>query len=221
MAVATNFAETLSILEPIFEATHDTDLVIVSGASGTLFAQISNGAPYDVFLSADQARPKALFDAGLGTEPVTYVHGQLVLWGLADDVTAASLTDPSLRFVALASPAVAPYGLAAEQTLATLGLSEALDGKLVFGQNIGQTFAMAGTGAADLAFVAKSAVLANDAAQSGTYWPIPSDHHAPITQDATVVIGNNQDAGQTFLSFLTSPTAQDIMRNHGYEVPTE
>ena len=221
VAVATNFAETLAVLEPVFEARHDIDLVLVSGASGTLFAQISNGAPYDVFLSADQARPADVHAAGLGAAPETYVYGQLVLWGLADNVSAASLSDPSLRFVALASPSVAPYGLAAEQTIASLGLTDTLDGKLVMGQNIGQTFAMAGTGAADLAFIAKSAALASDAAKAGTYWTIPNEHYAPITQDATVITGRNEAAGADFLEFLTSPNAQNIIRSHGYEVPSE
>jgi molybdate transport system substrate-binding protein len=221
VAVATNFYETLATLEPIFEANHDIDLVLVSGASGTLYAQISHGAPYDVFLSADQARPNDVYTAGLGSEPVTYVYGQLVLWGLADDVDASTLADPDLRFVALASPSVAPYGLAAEQTIASLGLTDALANKQVLGQNIGQTFAMASTGAADVAFIAKSAALASDAAKDGTYWVIPHDLYAPITQDATVIKGRNEQDAQTFLDFLASDAARDIIRDHGYEVPSK
>lgn len=221
IAVATNFADTLAALEPVFEASHDTDLILVSGASGTLFAQIKNGAPYDVFLSADQVRPAHLHDAGLAGKPVTYVHGQLVLWGRNADVSAASLTDPDLRFVAMASPPVAPYGLAAEQTLAALNLTATLDGKLVLGQNIGQAFAMAATGAADLAFIAKSAALTHTAAKAGTYWVVPTDLYAPITQDATVIINRNEISASAFLTFLKSPKAQNILRDHGYEVPAQ
>lgn len=221
VAVATNFAETLATLEPMFEADHDTDLVLVSGATGTLYAQITNGAPYDVFLSADQARPNDVFAAGRGTEPRTYVFGQLVLWGLSDAVNETTLFDPDLRFVALASPAVAPYGVASQQVIDTLGLTEALGEKRVLGQNIGQTFAMASTGAADVAFIAKSAAYASDAAKEGTYWDVPTDHYEPITQDATVILGRNETAGLAFLDFLASDAARAVIVSHGYGVPAE
>lgn len=145
VAVATNFLEVMQQLAPAFEDSFAHELKIASGSTGALYAQITRGAPFDVFLAADQKRPQQLQAMGhvVDGQRFTYAVGQLTLWSVDDHLLVGSprtvLTKASFRRLAVANPKLAPYGLAAEQTLRALGLRDALRAKLAFGQNIGQT----------------------------------------------------------------------------------
>ena len=223
VAVAANFLDAAEALEPGFEASTGHDVAFAAGSTGKLYAQILSGAPYDVFLSADAARPADLAAQGLA-EPdsvFTYATGRLALWS-ADAARigpdgAATLARGDFRTLAIANPELAPYGLAARETLAALGLWDAVAPKIVMGQNIGQTFALVATGNADLGFVALAALRspATDAAESG--WIVPETLHGPIRQDAALIrrgIGN--PAAAAFLDYLQSDEARAVIAHFGY-----
>ncbi|HEX6997953.1 MAG TPA: molybdate ABC transporter substrate-binding protein [Gammaproteobacteria bacterium] len=224
IAVATNFAEPLAELERAFEATGGHELVVVRGSTGQLYAQIANAAPFDVLLAADDETPALLVRARLGVAPsrFTYAIGRLVLWTraehLRDALSLDVLESGDFRWIAIASPELAPYGLAARQALDALGLSETLAPKTVQGQNIGQTFAMAATGNADLAFVALAQAMSYD--EPAAYVEVPPQLHEPIRQDAVLLWrAADNAAALAFLEFLASDAAVAIIERYGYEVP--
>ena len=223
LAVATNFLATAEALEVEFEAETGLELVISSGSTGQLYAQIDNGAPYDIFLAADRERPRRLVESGRamsGTQ-FTYAVGQLVLW--MPDGDAASfdgevvLGRADFRALAMANPDLAPYGAAARQVLTGLGLEEALAGKLVYGQNVGQAFALVASGNAELGFVAASQLAQGERAETGAIWRVPGELHEPIRQDLVLMrhAAANQGALQ-FINFLRSEKSQAIIRSYGY-----
>ncbi|WP_035251213.1 molybdate ABC transporter substrate-binding protein [Actibacterium atlanticum] len=212
VAVAANFAQVARALEPEFEARHDADIVLVVGATGQLYAQIRAGAPYQVFLAADQARPQRMETEGLAIKDSrrTYAVGQLALWS---PDPARVIGPQSLQgdgFIAMANPDLAPYGTAAAQVLAQLQVET--KGRLAMGQNVGQAFAMVATGNADLGFVAQSAL----GGQGGSHWLVPSDLHDPILQDAVLIQGAGEMAA-AFLEFLSSVPARAVISKYGYE----
>ncbi len=223
VAVAANFAETAEALVPSFREASGHDLQLTTGSTGKLYAQISQGAPFDVLLSADAATPARLLAEGNAVEGTsfTYALGQLTLWSsdpdrIGDDGPAA-LEDPALRFVALANPDLAPYGVAARETLQALDLWDSLQPKIVMGQNIGQTHSMVATGAAELGFVAFSAVISDRAAIEGSHWDVPPDMFAPIRQDAVLLNhGADNAAAQAFLDFLRTSAAAEVIEGFGY-----
>ncbi len=221
IAVAANFAEPVKRLGGAFAAETGHDLKISTGSTGALAAQIRNGAPFALFLAADEERPAQLEAEGLtvaGTR-FTYAVGRLVLWGpdprwLAAE-PAAALTDSSLRHLAIANPRVAPYGRAAQETLSALGVWEAVEPKLVRGEDIAQTFQFVVSGNAELGFVALSQVLDH----SGSRWEVPQDLYAPIRQQAVLLgPGKESAAAKGFLDFLRSQSAREIIRAAGYGV---
>jgi molybdate transport system substrate-binding protein len=225
VAVAANFAEVVEELETMFEATTDHRLRVTSGSTGKLYAQIRNGAPFDILLAADQARPARLEaegDAVPGSR-FTYAIGQIVLWSPDPDAIATdgvtTLKTGDFDNLAIANPDLAPYGLAAKQTLQHYGLSNALSGKFVMGQNIGQAFSMVATGNAPLGFVAKSYVLSPRNDKPGSRWDVPTEAYDPIRQDAVMLKrAADNPAAQAFADFLRSDKARAVIERFGYAV---
>jgi len=224
VAVAANFAEPIKAIAAVLEKTTGHTLKVTLGATGKLYAQIQNGAPFDVLLAADTATPDKLEAEGLGQpgSRFTYATGKLVLWsakaGRVDD-KGQVLKAANLGKVAFANPKVAPYGAATVQALDKLGLSATLTPKLVQGESIGQTFTFAATGNADVGFVALSQVLEGGRLKSGSVWVLPQHLYSPIRQDAVVMqksAGN--EAAQALVKLLKSPNIKDLIRSHGYDL---
>lgn len=223
VAVAANFVAPLNALESEFEAGSGHTLKTAIGSTGKLYAQVVKGAPFDVMLAADEARPRRLEAEGhaVAGSRFTYAVGRLALWSRdANRIGAdgsAALKAGDIRRVAMANPDLAPYGLAALQTLQSLGLATVLADRIVMGENIGQVFAMVGTGNADLGFVAMSSLLSATPSAGGSYWMVPAHLHDPIRQDAVLLRhGAQNSAAVAFLNFLKSPRARATMARHGY-----
>jgi len=222
VAVAANFAEPLRALAAVLEKTTGHRLEIVVGATGRLYAQIANGAPFDVFLAADQATPAKAESEGL-TVPGSrflYATGQLVLWsaqaGLVDD-RGQVLRREGWRRLAVANPRTAPYGAAALQTLEQLGLASAVAPRLVQGESIAQAYNFAHTGNAELAFVALSQVLESGRLRGGSMWVVPAKYHEPIRQDAVLLKrGAGNEAARALMALMQSPAGKDLIRSFGY-----
>jgi len=222
VAVAANFAEPAKEIAARFQQRTGHRAVLSFGASGQLAAQIANGAPFEVFLSADAERPRKLEAGGL-TERAsrfTYATGRLVLWSRDPkrvDPRGEVLSAGRFHRLAIADPQVAPYGLAAVETLRALGLHERLRPKIVQGVSVTQAYQFAATGAAEVSFVALSQVVAE---RGGSRWLVPARLHAPIAQQAVVLkTGARNPAAAAFVAFLKSSDAKAVIRKHGYEVP--
>jgi molybdate transport system substrate-binding protein len=228
IAVASNFSSTLADLQKDFEASSQHRLAIVSGATGKLAAQIVAGAPFDVFLSADDKVTGKLTHAGqavAGSE-FTYAMGRLALFSADPELIkadgAAVLTAGNFARLAIANPKLAPYGRAAEMVMQALGLTDDLRKKVVMGENIAQTFQMIDTRNAALGFVALSQVLGSESGAKGSYWTVPSSLHGPIRQNAVLLArAKNNAAGKAFLHFLQSPPARAKMAAAGYAIPLD
>ncbi len=221
VAVAANFTEPAKEIATAFTAATGDKAVLSFGASGPFYAQITHGAPFEVFLSADAERPRAIEQGGLGVAGTrfTYAVGRLVLFsktpGLVDP-KGAVLAGGHFDKLALADPAAAPYGQAAVETLQHLKLYDAIKPKLVQGASIAQAYQFVETGAAELGFVAQSQVI-NE--QGGSRWLVPEADHAPIEQQAILLkVGEADPAAKAFLAFLKGPQATAIIRRYGYEV---
>ncbi len=216
VAVATNFVKPAERLAADLKAATGHEVSVSGGATGKLYAQILEGAPYDALLSADAETPARLQSEGAAAaRPFTYAIGQLVLW-TAD--ANRDLRDPkaalgAARHIAIANPALAPYGKAAAETLQALGMSEAVKDRIVTGQNIGQTQTLIASGAADLGFVAASGLEGT----VGSRWDVPADLHAPIRQDAVLLKhGEGNAAAKAFLDYLASAQGQAVIASYGY-----
>lgn len=224
VAVAANFAEPIKAIAAVLEKTTGHTIKVTLGATGKLYAQIKNGAPFDVLLSADTATPEKLEKEGLGQpgSRFTYATGKLVLWsakvGRVDD-KGQVLKAADLGKVSFANPKVAPYGAATVQTIDKLGLTAALTPKLVQGESIGQTYTFASTGNADVGFVAMSQVLEGGRLKSGSMWVVPQELYSPIRQDAVVMQKSaSNEAAQALMKLLKSPNIKDLIRSYGYEL---
>ena len=224
VAVAANFAEPMKAIAAVLQKTSGHTLKISTGASGAFYTQIKNGAPFDVFLSADNERPEMLEKDGLaqpGTR-FTYATGKLVLWSVKPgrvDGQGAVLKAADLGKVAFANPKTAPYGAAALQVLDKLALKDALAPKLVQGESIGQTFNFVKTGNADVGFVAMSQVLEGGQLKEGSMWVIPQTHYDAIRQDAVLLKrGANNEAAKELFKLLQSPNIKDLIRSYGYDL---
>ncbi|MDJ0511953.1 MAG: molybdate ABC transporter substrate-binding protein [Methyloceanibacter sp.] len=219
IAVAANFTSAAKRLGAVFEASTGHRVVFSFGSTGQLFAQIAHGAPFDAFLAADVARPKRAVTDGLAVPGTrfTYAVGILVLWSADPDLidgTPSVLSDPNLRHVAIASPAIAPYGAAAIETMTRLGVLNGLRPRLVDGKSINQTYQFVATGNAPVGFVAASQVQDSN---EGSRWRVPEDMHQPLRQDAVLLArGRNNEAARAFLEFLKSPEAVTMIRELGY-----
>lgn len=226
VAVAANFAVTLRDLQTDFEDATGHALRVVSGSTGKLYAQIVNGAPFDVFLAADAREPQRLEAEGLMLpgNRFTYALGSLVMWRQGKPhrgpLQAAALRDSELRRLALANPKTAPYGRAAVEVLQALGLYERLRGRIALGENVAQAYQFVATGNAELGFVARSQVLAEP--KSGDYWLVSTELYRPIRQQGGLLQRARENAAAVaFVEFLKSPATQARIVEHGYqEVPT-
>jgi molybdate transport system substrate-binding protein len=214
-AVATNFRATAEHLLTEFHSQSPYRLALVSGSTGKLFNQVKHGAPYDLFLSADEDRAQRLIDEGLAVPNTraTYALGQLVLIGQTT-VGQQELQESHFRNLAMANPKLAPYGLAAAQTLASLELSEKLADKIVMGENVGQAYAMVVTGNAEIGLVAYSLI---EPANIANVWLIPGLYHDPIKQDLVLLNhGQANPAAIAFREFILSCASAEIIEAAGY-----
>jgi len=223
VAVAANFAQTLKEIGTVFEQDTGHKLAITQGSTGKLYAQISQGAPFEVLLSADDETPEKLITEGkaiTGTR-FTYAIGRLALWSpkpdLVDEGGQVLKTD-KFRFLAIANARVAPYGRAAVQVMQKLGVLASIEPRVVQGESITQTFQFVSTGNAQLGFVALSQITENGKLKSGSAWIIPENMHEQLRQDAVLLNpGKDSAAASALLNFLKSEKAKKIIASHGYQ----
>lgn len=225
VAVAANFAGPVKQIAADFEQATGHKTVVSTGATGKFYAQIVNGAPFDVLLSADDKTPAKLEQEGHaqpGTR-FTYAIGRLVLWSPKPGVVdgeGAVLKTGEFRHISLANPKVAPYGQAAVETLQAQGTYERLSPRFVLGENIAQAHQFVASGNAELGFVALSQVTKDGKITEGSAWVVPLNMHAPIRQDAAVLAkGKDNPAAAAFLDFLKGEKAKAVIRSFGYDLP--
>ncbi|MDR2926022.1 MAG: molybdate ABC transporter substrate-binding protein [Azoarcus sp.] len=224
VAVAANFTAPMQALAVAFEKETGHKVIPSFGATGQFYAQIKNGAPFDVFLAADSETPAKLEAEG-ATIPgsrFTYAIGTLVLWSAKEgfvDGKGDVLKTGAFTHLSIADPEKAPYGTAAIETLKKLGLHDALQSKFVKGNNIAQAHQFVSTGNAQLGFVALSQVYMNDKLTGGSAWVVPENLHTPITQDAALLIkGKDNPAARALLQYLKGATATSIIKSYGYRL---
>lgn len=224
VAVAANFSKPVAEIAKSFEQDTGNKLIVSPASTGKLYVQVKNGAPFEVFLSADNKTPKKLLDesyAVAGTE-FTYAKGKLVLWSgdaekIKDDDSI--LRQASFKHLAVANPKTAPYGAAAYEVMEQLKLTDTLKEKLVQGENIAQTKQFVESGNAELGFVALSQVFKNSKLTSGSMWEIPTTMYSPILQDAVLLkAGEKNAAAKAFLDYLKSEKAKTIIQGYGYVI---
>jgi molybdate transport system substrate-binding protein len=221
VAVAANFTEPAKEIAAAFKAATGNTATLSFGSSGQFYAQMSHGAPFEVFLSADAERPQAAERDGLAAPNTrfTYAVGRLVLYSKTPalvDGAGAVLKAGKFNKLSIADPAAAPYGTAAVQTMQKLGVYDALKPKIVTGSSIAQAYQFVDSGAAELGFVALSQVIN---VPGGSRWTVPAADHAPIDQQAVLLkTGQDNPAAKAFLAFLKGPQAVAIIKKYGYEV---
>lgn len=224
VAVAANFTAPMKVIAADFEKATGHKIVATFGATGKFYAQIQNGAPFDVFLAADDETPAKLEkeNAIIAGSRFTYATGKLVLWSAKPDYVDAKgdiLKKNSFTHIALATPKLAPYGLAAEETMKKLNVYDSLQDKFVQGESIGQTFTFVSTGNAELGFVALSQVYEGGKIKSGSAWIVPENLHQPIRQDAVVLSkAKDNKAATEFTKYLQSEPVKTIIRSYGYDL---
>ena len=223
VAVASNFVAPMHRIAAEFEKTTGHKARLVVGSTGKFYAQIKAGAPFQLLLAADDETPARLVREGDGVagSPFTYAIGKLVLWspkpGFVDD-QGEVLKSGRFAHLALAEPKLAPYGLAAIETLKALGLAEALQPKVVTGESVTQAWQFVASGNAELGFVAYSQTHAEGRLIGGSYWLVPARYYRPIRQDAVVLVkGQGVAAVDALAGFLKSPAADDIIKSYGYD----
>ena len=223
VAVAANFTAPLKEIAAAFEKASGHQVQLSPGATGMLYAQIKNGAPFQVFLSEDSETPEKMEQEKLTVSGsrFTYATGTLVLWspnaGLVDD-KGTVLAHGNFSHIAIANPRLAPYGAAAMETLTKMNLATKLQDKLVQGANIAQTFQFVVSGNAELGFVALSQVMKDGNISRGSAWTVPGTMHAPIRQDAVLLQnGKDNNAAKALLKFLREPAAVAIIKAYGYQ----
>lgn len=223
-AVAANFTAPMKEIAAAFERETGHKVQAAYGATGKFYAQIKNGAPFEVLLSADDSTPTKLEEEGAAVAGTafTYAVGTLVLWSAKPgfvDAKGDVLGKGDFRKLAIANPKVAPYGAAAVQTLTKLDLLEKIEPKFVTGENIAQTLQFVGTGNAELGFVALSQVMENGKITKGSAWVVPGEFHTPIRQDAVMLEkGKDKPAVIALLAYLKGEQARTIIRAFGYEI---
>lgn len=222
VAVASNFANTLKQIASLFEKKTGHRLKISVGSTGKQYAQIINGAPFDVFVAADSLHPALLEKEGktVAGSRFTYARGQLVLWSPQQnlvDPEGRVLQSNDFTYLAIANTGLAPYGKAAQQVLRNKGLWRLLKEKIVRGENIGQTFQFVRSGNAQLGFIALSQLKLLPAAGQGSWWSVPQSEYAVIDQQLVGIKDNS--VSQAFLSFMRSDTVTQLIRDAGYQIP--
>jgi molybdate transport system substrate-binding protein len=220
VAVAANFTEPARAIAARFHEKTGHEAILIFGASGAFFTQITHDAPFDVFLSADDERPRLAVEQGfaIADSRFTYAIGKLALWSRVLDVAdgKAALSAGKFSKLAIANPKSAPYGAAAVETMKALGVFDALQSKLVQGNSISQAFQFVDTRNAELGFVALAQL---HGAAAGSRWLVPENLHTPIRQDAVLLKrAANDEASKAFLIFLKGPEARAIIESFGYAV---
>ena len=220
VAVAANFTDAAKEIAAVFHQKTGHEAVLSFGSSGQFYTQITQDAPFQIFLSADNERPKKLVDDGLGVSEsrFTYAVGKLVLWSKTPDLVKGEETLKAASFAKLSicNPVAAPYGAAAVEAMKSLKVYDALQPKFVEGANITQAFQFVQTGNAEVGFVALSQLTGND---SGSRWLVPQKLYTPILQDAVLLKkGASNEAATAFMTFLKGPEARAIIEKYGYEV---
>lgn len=224
VAVAANFAAPLKVLAADFEKETGHKTLVTLGATGKFYAQIKGGAPFDVFLSADDETPARLEREGDGVAGTrfTYATGRLALWSARAnyvDDRGDTLKNGSFANIAVASPKLAPYGAAAVEVLKNLGLLTRLEPRFVLGESLGQTFSFVATGNAPLGFVALSQILEDGKIKGGSAWVVPASLHTPLRQDAVLLArGKANPAAAAFMGYLKTDKVRAVIRSSGYEV---
>jgi len=212
------------------EKTNKTKVVFVFGSTGMLTRQIENGAPFDVYFSADIGFPKKLVEAGYALPETLYQYatGRIVLWVpqsshlAVQDRGMDALLDPSIRKIAIANPKHAPYGRAAVSAMQHAKLYERVKDKLVLGENVSQAAQFVESGSVDVGINELSLAKAPSMQTAGSYWLVPADEYQPIDQGAVIIKASaNQDGAKAFLDFLRTPAARQVMRNYGFVLPED
>lgn len=227
VAVAASLKYVFDDLAVEFKHQTGIETQSVFNASGKIATQIRQGAPFDVFMSADMAYPEGLYQDGYAlSQAKPYAYGVLVLWTKKADIDlsqgVAGLTASTVKHIAIANPKVAPFGKQALEAMHFYKLREALTPKLVYGESIGQTSQYVDSKAVDVGFVAKSIVLAPEMAGRGTWVPVPAESYTPIAQGLVILrhgIESNADAARQFYSFVQSAKARAIFARYGYQLP--
>ena len=224
VAVAANFTAPIQTIAADFEKDTGHKLVASYGATGQFYTQIKNGAPFEVFLSADDTTAKKLENEGdtVKGSRFTYAVGTLALWSAKDgyvDAKGEVLKGNQFKHLSIANPKAAPYGLAATQVLARQGLTEQVKDKLVEGQNITQAYQFVSTGNAELGFVALSQIYKDGKVTHGSAWIVPASLHDPIKQDAVILTrGKDNAAAKALVDYLKGPKAAAVIKSYGYEL---
>lgn len=223
VAVASNFISPLKVIKARFEKESGHTMVLISGSTGKLFAQVKHGAPFDLLLAADAWRPRLLEEEGFTVRGsrFTYAVGRLTLWSENPNQIqkegAEIFQQQTFNHLAMANPKTAPYGRAALQVLKKMGIWDQVRGKVVQGENIGQAFQFVATGNAELGFVALSQTLDPKNKIKGSRWDVPPDLYDPIYQDLVLLKpGHDNPAAQALVSFIRGPVARKIIADYGY-----
>ena len=227
IAVASNFYSTMKEIIVQFElenleTSKVNKIVLIPGSSGKHFAQIINGAPFDLFFSADKLRPVLLEEQGMIRDQsrFTYALGRLVLWSPRDgfiDAGGQVLFDSDYRFLAIANPKIAPYGVASKETLVSMNLWQDMDVKIVKGENIAQTFQFVRSENAELGFVSYSQILDPMFNLGGSFWLVSQSLYKPIAQQAVLL--RDSSLGKEFMKFMQTDKALNIIKKNGYDLP--
>jgi molybdate transport system substrate-binding protein len=225
VAAAADLRFAMDEIVAAFRKTNPKDEVeVIYGSSGKFYSQIQQGAPYDLFFSADISYPRELAKSGFAASEVKpYAVGRIVLWGpgqMASRMTLASLADPAITRIAIANPKHAPYGKRAEEALRAAGVWAKVEPKLVFGENIAQTAQFVQTGNAQVGLIALSLALNPELASHGSYWLIPGSLHTPLEQGYVITrrAGGNSLAAR-FAAFMDSAAARAVLTNYGFVLP--
>ena len=225
VAVAANFTGPMQVIAPLFERDTGHKAVLSFGATGKFYAQIVNGAPFEVLLAADDETPAKLVKEGqaVAGSPFTYAIGTLVLWSANPalvDGKGEVLKTGNFRHLAIANPKTAPYGAAAVEALNKLGLLAGLQPRFVQGENISQTQQFIVTGNAELGFIALSQVIKDGKIGAGSAWTVPANLYEPIRQDALLLAkGKDKPAATALLAYLNGDKARAVIKAFGYELP--
>ena len=230
VAAAADLSAALPEIVAKYKAQTGQEVKLTFGASGNLTTQIQNGAPFDVFFSADEAYPQQLITAGLGSKETLYRYavGRLVLWVPGDSTLDLpklginALLDPSVKKISIANPATAPYGRAAKATLQHFGIYDQVSSRLVLGENIAQAAQFVESGNAQAGLLALSHALAPAMKNKGRYWAVPLDAYPTLNQAAVVLSkSKQQDAGRKFLDYIRTPEATSLLAAYGFTLPAE
>ncbi|OMH25960.1 molybdate ABC transporter substrate-binding protein [Motiliproteus sp. MSK22-1] len=222
VAVASNFSETMRVITQRYEQQSGHKVKLIFGSTGKHFAQIHNGAPFDLFFAADARRPRLLESSGKSVpgSRYTYALGRLALWSpdkLLVQTGGKILEQGNYSHIAIANPKLAPYGKAAQEILQSRNLWNKLQRRLVRGENIGQAFQFIQSGNVELGFVSFSQITHPEKKTSGSFWLIPESLHSPIEQQAVLI--TDSERARDFYNFVRSDQSLDIIRSYGYGIP--